>query len=66
MILPLDWMAILVIKFGGLPIPTEEMSFNMAYELIGIPLPLIVEMKGYFRPTALPQICIEWLQSSIP
>ena len=51
---------------GALPILTEEMSFDMAYELLDIPLPLTTEMRGYFGPIALPQICTKWLQSSIP
>jgi len=65
-ILPLDWMAILGIRVGGLPILTKEMSFDMACELLGIPLLLIAKTRGYFRPTTLPQIRTEWLQSSIP
>ena len=60
-VLPLDWMTILGIRFGGHPILTEEMSFDMACELLGIPFPLTVEIKGYFRSTALPQINTEWL-----
>ena len=65
-ILPLDWVAILGIRFGGLLILTEEMSFDMACELLGIPLLLIAKTKGYFRPTTLPQIRTKWLKSSIP
>jgi len=65
-ILPLDWTAILGIRFGGLPISTKETSSEMASELLGIPLPLTANKKGYFRPTASPQIRTEWLQSSIP
>ena len=65
-VLPLDWMAILGIKFGGHLIPTKEMSFDMVCKLLGIPLPLIMETRGFFEPTTSPQICIEWLQSSIP
>lgn len=65
-VLPLDWTAILGIRFGGLLILTEEMSFDMACELLGIPLPLTVETRGYFERTKLPQIRTEWLQSSIP
>lgn len=61
MILPLDWMAILGIKFGGLLIPTDEMSFEMASELFGIPLSLTMDIRGYFEPSAAPQIHIEWL-----
>ena len=53
-VLPPDWMAILGIRFGGLSILTEEISFEMACKLLGIPLPLTAEMRGYFEPTALP------------
>ena len=53
-ILPLDWTAILGIRFGGLSILTYEMSFEMASKLLGIPLPLIADMRGYFGPTASP------------
>ena len=45
-ILLLYWMAILGIRFGGLPIPTNEMSFNMAYELLVILLPLTMKTRG--------------------
>ena len=65
-VLPLDWMAILGIRFGSHSILTEEMSFDMACELLGIPLPLIAEMRGYFIPTTSPQIDSKQLQSSIP
>ena len=51
-ILPLDWTTILGMRFGGLPILTDEMSFEMASELLGIPLPLIADMRGYLGPTA--------------
>ena len=54
-VLPFDWTAILRIKFDGHQIPTEEMSFDMACDLLGIPLPLTAETGGeYFRPIALP------------
>ena len=39
----------------------DKMTFEIASELLGIPLPLIAEMKGYFGPTASPQIRTEWL-----
>ena len=65
-VLPLDWTAILGIKFGGHLIPTKEMTFRMASELLGIPLPLTTETRGYFGPTALPQIHTKFLQHSIP
>lgn len=55
-ILPLDWTAILGIRFGGFPILIDEMSFEMAKELLGIPLPLTMDTRGYFRSTMLPQI----------
>ena len=60
-VLPLDWTTILGIWFSGHQIPTNEMTFEIASELLGIPLPLIAEMKGYFGPTASPQIRTEWL-----
>ena len=65
-ILPFDWMAILGIRFGAYLIPTDDMSFKMACELLGIPFPLTEDTKAYFRPTTSPQICTEWLQGSIP
>ena len=65
-VLPLDWIVILGIRFGGHQISTREMSFDMACKLLGIPSPLIAKTRGYFGPIALPQICTEWLQSSIP
>ena len=64
--LPLNRITIPGIRFGGHQILTEEMSFDMAYELLGIPLPLTIETRGYFRPIVSPQIRTEWLQSSIP
>ena len=60
-ILPLDWKAILGIRFGGLPILTLEMDFDMACELLCIPLPLTTKTKEYFGPTTLSQIRTEWL-----
>ena len=65
-ILPLDWKDILGIRFGGHLILTEEMRFDMVCELLGIPLPLTTKTRGYFRPTASPQICTKWLHSFIP
>ena len=44
-ILPLDWMVILGIRFGGYPIPTDDMSFMLAYKLLGIPLPLTMDTR---------------------
>ena len=35
-ILPLDWMAILGIRFSEYPIPIDDMTFEMACELLGI------------------------------
>jgi len=64
-ILPLDWTAILSIKFGGYLILTNDVSFEMAYELLGKPLPLTTDTRGYFGPTLSPPICIKWLQGSI-
>lgn len=60
-ILPFDWMAILGNRFDGYLILTDDMSFEMAYELLGIPLPLSTDTRGYFEPTASPQIHTKWL-----
>lgn len=49
-ILPLDWIAILGIRFGDHRIPIEEMTFEMASKLLGIPLPLIAETGGISGP----------------
>ena len=65
-VLPLDCTTILGIRFGGYPIPTDDMSFELACELLGIPFPLTTDTREYFGPTALPQILAEWLQGSIP
>ena len=65
-VLPLDWMAILGIRFGRHLISTDDISFEMACKLLGIPFPLITDTRGYFGHTVLPQICTKWLQSSIP
>lgn len=53
-VLPLDWTTILGIKFDVYPISTDDMGFEMAFELLGIPLPLTTDVRGYFGPTALP------------
>lgn len=53
-VLPLDWIAILGIKFGGYLIPTDDMSFSVASELLGIPLLLTSDTRGYFGPTTSP------------
>ena len=50
----LDWTAILGIRFGGHRILTREMSFDMACELLGIPLPFTAKTRGYFKPTTSP------------
>lgn len=54
------------IRFGSFPILTNEMSFKVDSKLLGIPLLLAMDTKGYFGPTASPQMHIKWLQSSIP
>jgi len=54
-------MTILVIRFGGYRILTDDMSFEMACELLGIPFPLTTDMRAYFRPTTSPHIRTEWL-----
>ena len=56
--LPLDWTAILGIRFGGYSISTDAMSFEMASELLGVPFPLTKGTKAYFGPIALPQVRI--------
>lgn len=53
-VLPLDWIAILGIKFGGYLIPTDDMSFSVASELLGIPLLLTSDTRGYFGRTTSP------------
>ena len=65
-VLPLDWIAILGIRFNGHQILTKEISFYMACDLLGIPFLLTAEIRGYFEPTASPQIRTKWLQHSIP
>ena len=55
-ILYLDWTAILGIKFGIYLIPTDDMSFKLACELLGIPMPLTTDTKAYFGLTTSPQI----------
>ena len=47
-ILPLDWTAILGIIFGGYLIPIDDMSFEMACELLGIPFILTTNTRGCF------------------
>ena len=64
-VLPLDWTAILGIRFGRYPILTDDMSFKMACELLGIPFPLTTDTRGYFGPTTSPQIRTKWQQGSI-
>ena len=53
-VLPLDWTVILGIRFGEHPIPTDDMSFKMACELLGIPFPLTEGMKVCFGPITSP------------
>ena len=65
-ILPFDWTTILGIRFGRYSISTDDMCFEMANELLGIPLPLTMDIRGYFRPTASLQIHTKWLQGNIP
>ena len=60
-ILPLDWTAILGIRFGGYLILTDDISFELACKLLGILLLLTTDTRAYFGPTALPQIRTEWL-----
>ena len=65
-VLPLDLMAILDIRFDGYSIPTNDMRFEIACELLGIPLPLTTDTRAYFRPTTSSLMHTEWLQGSIP
>ena len=44
-ILPLDWIAVLGIRFGGYPILTDDMSFKMVCELLGIPPSLTMDTR---------------------
>ena len=60
-VFPLDWTAILGIRFGGYPISIDDTSFEMACELLSIPFPFTTYTRAYFRPTASPKIRIEWL-----
>ena len=53
-ILPFDWTSILGIRFGGYLIPTNDMSFELVCELLGIPLPLTTDTRAYFGPIVLP------------
>lgn len=62
----LTGQAILGIKFGGYPTPTDDKSFEIAYELLDIPLLLSEGTRVYFGPTTSPQIRTEWLHGSIP
>jgi len=39
-VLPLDCMAILGLKFGGYPIPSDPIDFATVSELLGIYYPL--------------------------
>ena len=64
-VLPLDWTDIPSTRFGGYPILTDDMSFEIACELLGIPLPLTEGTRAYFGPTMSPQIRTKWLQGSI-
>lgn len=65
-VLPINWTTILGIRFGGHQIPTDEITFEMASDLLGIPFPLTVKTEGYLGSTASPQIRTEWLRHSIP
>ena len=65
-VLPLDWMAILGLRFGGYPVPTVFMDFEVVCELLGIPYPLTREMRQHFGRTDTPQIHMEWLKMNIP
>ena len=65
-VLPLNWMAILGLRFGGYLVPTDFVDFDVASELLGIHYPLNLTRRQYFGPTDDPQICMEWLRVSIP
>ena len=51
-VLPIDWTAILGIRFGGNPIPDECVSEAEACYLYGLVYPLPVEWKRLFLETA--------------
>ena len=53
-ILPLNWRAILGLRFRGEPVQIEFVSFEAASELLGIPYPFTSMTRGYFRPTNEP------------
>ena len=51
-VLPIDWTAILGIRFGGNPIPDECVSEAEARYLFGLVYPLPVEWKRLFLESA--------------
>lgn len=65
-ILPLDWMAILDLRFSGYPVPIDLVDFAIASELLGICYPFTLVRQQYFGPADEPQIRIEWLKMNIP
>jgi len=65
-VIPLDWTAILGLRFGEEPVLTKFVSFAMASKLLGNLYLLAKTTRGYFGPTKEPQIRIRWLEENIP
>ena len=59
-------MAILGLRFGRYPIPTDFVDFDVANELLGICYPFTSVRRQYIGPTNKPQIRMKWLRVSIP
>ena len=60
-VLPLEWTTILGLRFGGYPVPTEFVDFDVVSKLLCINYPLTQVTRRYFTPTDEPQNCMEWL-----
>ena len=65
-VLPLDWTAILGLRFGRYPVSIEFVGFDVTSKLLGIRYPLTQATRQYFRPINEPQTPMEWLRVSIP
>lgn len=65
-ILPLDWIAILGLRFEGEPVLTEFMGIVEECTPLGIDYPYIVATSRFFRPTQKPKICLLQLKMIIP
>lgn len=53
-VLPLDYTAILGLRFGGYPVSTEFVDFDIASELLSIHYPFTQVMRQYFGPIEEP------------